>query len=170
MGTDQRQCIFQLTLWLRKSILLTVMMFNSVLIIGQARSGIYITTNLDMEICDHKMKLLNAKSIFCVSEEPILELDAFESISGISYDSVFKMRQFKIILTPLGASHINAVATKLPGHKMAVVVDGKLISVINLSGIYNARSVVIWDEFDSHAMDWIHKSLVDDISKTHKKS
>lgn len=156
--------------WSLKIIVLAALLMGNLMAMGQARSGIYLTTNLDLEICDHKMKLLNEKTVFCVSEEPILEVTAFENISEISYDSVFQMRQFKITLTALGATHVNTVAEKLPDHKMAVVVDGKLISVINLSGIYNARSIVIWDEFDSHAMEWIHKSLMDDVGKTHKKS
>lgn len=138
--------------------------------LAQARTGLYITTGTDLEICDNKIKLLNEDRIFCLSREPVLEADSFESISKIEYDSLYNMRHFNIRLTPLGGKHVSTIAQKLPQHKLAIVVDGILISVLNLDGIYNARVIVIWDQFDSHSIEWIHKSLSERLAKGMRKS
>ena len=153
-----------------KYLLAFTMLIMSLQAVSQARTGIYITNNLDLEICDHKMKLLNAESVFCLSQEPIIEPDSFQSVGKITFDSVYNTRRFKITLTPKGAKRVNTIAAKLPDHKLAVVVDGVLVSVLNLDGIYNARVIVIWDEFDSHSMDWIHKSLNKLLAKGTSKS
>ncbi len=137
---------------------------------SQARTGIYITVNIDMEHCDQIVKLLNRETLYCLSQEPIIEPKSFESIGEIKFDSVFNMRQFKIRLTKDGGKQVSALAQKLPQHKLAIVVDGILISLLNLEGIYSSRTIVIWDEYDSHAMDWIHESLQSQVNKYTKKS
>jgi hypothetical protein len=138
--------------------------------IGQAKPGIYLTISQDLELCDHKMKLLNAETVYCISEEPIIELDSFEKVTDMAYDSLFEMRKFRIILTPKGAKYVNTIAAKLPDHKLALVVNGILVSTIDLEGIYSVRTIVIWDQFDSQSMVWIHRSLVNSVTKFHKKS
>ncbi len=137
---------------------------------GQAKPGIYLTMNLDLELCDHKLKLLNAETVYCISEEPIMELDSFEKVTDMTYDSLFEMRKFRIILTPKGAKYVKTMAAKLPGHQLALVVNGILVSTIDLEGFYGGRTIVIWDQFDSQSMDWIHRSLVKSVTKSYKKS
>jgi len=150
--------------------LVLALLISCQVIIGQAKPGIYLTINLDLELCDHKMKLLNAESMYCILEEPIIEFDSFEKVTEMAYDSLFEMRNFRIILTPKGAKYVNTIAAKLPNQKLALVVNGILVSIIDLYGIYNARTIVIWDQFDSQSMDWIHRSLVNSVTKFHKKS
>ena len=150
--------------------LVLALLISCQVIIGQAKPGIYLTINLDLELCDHKMKLLNAESMYCILEEPIIEFDSFEKVTEMVYDSLFEMRNFRIILTPKGAKYVNTIAAKLPNQKLALVVNGILVSIIDLYGIYNARTIVIWDQFDSQSMDWIHRSLVNNVTKFHKKS
>jgi len=116
------------------------------------------------------MKLLNAESMYCILEEPIIEFDSFEKVTEMAYDSLFEMRNFRIILTPKGAKYVNNIAAQLPNQKLALVVNGILVSIIDLYGIYNARTIVIWDQFDSQSMDWIHRNLVNSVTKFHKKS
>ncbi len=153
-----------------KYLLLFLFLASNADILAQLRTGLYITTGSNVELCDNKIKLLNEEKVYCLSQEPVLETDSFESIGEILYDSVYNMRQFKIRLTPLGGKRVSAIAQKLPQHKLAVVVDGILISVLNLDGIYNARNIVIWDEFDSHSLEWIHKSLTKRLTKGTSKS
>lgn len=140
------------------------------MIIGQAKPGIYLTINQDLELCDHKMKLLNAETVYCISEEPIMELDSFEKVTGMEYDSLLEMRKFLIILTPKGKKYVKTIAAKLPDHQLALVVNGILVSTIDLDGFYSGRTIVIWDQFDSQSMDWIHRSLVKSVTKSNKKS
>lgn len=158
------------TILVQMRVLIIIMLLNVTdLACAQARTGIYLTTHDDEETCENKFKLLNENRIYCLLQEPVLEPDSFESISAIVYDSLYNMRQFKIRLTPLGAKQINSIAEKLPQYKLGIVVDGILISALNLDGIYQARTIVIWDEFDSHSMDWIHKSLSKQVAGMYKK-
>jgi len=160
--TNKQGCI--------KYSLALVLLLSCQVILGQAKPGIYLTINQDLELCDHKMKLLNAETVYCITEEPIIELDSFEKVTDMAYDSLFEMRKFRIILTQKGAKYVNTMAAKLPDHKLALVVNGILVSTIDLEGIYRARSIVIWDQFDSQSMDWIHRSLVKSVTKSYKKS
>jgi hypothetical protein len=151
-------------------LLLIVLTLNSYQVKSQSKPGMYLTMDLDMELCDHKVKLLNAEEIYCLSEEPIIELDLFEKVDELVYDSLFEMRKFRIVLTTQGSNYVNTVASKLPGHQLGLVVNGILVSVIDLDGIYSARSIMIWDKNDSQAMEWLHQSLVRSVEKSYKKS
>jgi hypothetical protein len=137
---------------------------------GQSKPGLYLTMNLDLELCDHKVKLLNSELLYCLSEEPIIELDLIEKVDELVYDSLFEMRKFRIVLTSKGADYVNTVASKLPGHQLGLIVNGILVSLIDLDGIYSARSIIIWDKNDSQAMEWLHQSLVRSVEKSYKKS
>lgn len=150
--------------------LVLALLISCQVIIGQAKPGIYLTINLDLELCDDKMKLLNAESIYCILEEPIIEFDSFEKVTEMAYDSLLEMRKFHIVLTPKGAKYVNTIAANLPNQKLALVVNGILISIIDLDGIYSVRTIVIWDQFDSQSMDWIHRSLVKSVTKSYRKS
>lgn len=137
---------------------------------GQSKPGMYLTMDLDMELCDNKMKLLNSGNSYCLSQEPIIEPDLFEKVDALVYDSIFEMRRFRIVLTKKGADYVASIAKKLPGHQLGLIVNGILVSVIDLDGIYSARSIIIWDQNDSQAMEWVHRSLVKHVSKYYKKS
>ena len=126
--------------------------------------------NYDLELCDHKMKMLKLESVHCLSEKPIIELDSFERVDELVYDSSFQMRKFRIVLTKRAADYVSTVAAKLPGHHLALVVNGILVSIIELDGIQNARSIMIWDLHDSQAIIWIHRSLVKEVTKNSSKS
>ena len=136
---------------------------------AQAKTGIYITIDQPEETCDRNIKLLNSNLVYCISQEPIIELNMVEDISDITYDSVFQMRSFRIKLTSQGSKRVSAVATKLPNHKMAVVVNGILISILDLDGIYQTRTIVIWDAFDSEAIQWIYENLKDQVNQYTEK-
>lgn len=153
-----------------KYLLTIILLIGCQVIIGQAKPGIYLTINQDLELCDHKMKLLNAETVYCISEEPILELDSFEKVTDLAYDSLLEMRKFLIVLTPKGKKYVKTIAAKLPDHQLALVVNGILVSTIDLDGFYSGRTIVIWDQFDSQSMIWIHRSLVNSVTKFHKKS
>lgn len=139
-------------------------------LLGQAKPGIYISMNLELDLCHHKIKLLNSETLYCLSEEPILELNAFESIDELTYDSIYQMRKFRIVLTQKGADYISTIATKLPDHSIALVVNGILVTVIDLDGTSHARSIIIWDFSDSQSIEWVHRTLVDSVTANHKKS
>ena len=143
---------------------------SAIVVSGQSKPGLYLTMDLDMELCDNKAKLLNSEQSFCLSQEPIIEPDLFERVESLVYDSIFEMRRFRIVLTKKGADYIATVAKKLPGHQLGLIVNGILVSVIDLEGIYSARSIIIWDKNDSQAMEWLHRSLVNHVSKYYKKS
>ena len=139
-------------------------------VMGQSKPGMYLTMDLDMELCDNKMKLLNSEVSYCLSQEPIIEPDLFERVGALVYDSIFQMRRFRIVLTEKGADYIARIAKKLPGHQLGLIINGILVSVIELEGNYSARSIIIWDQNDSQAMEWVHRSLVQHVTKYYKKS
>ena len=140
------------------------------ILLGQAKPGIYITMNLELDLCHHKIKLLNSENLYCLSEEPILELNAFERVEELIYDSLFEMRKFRIVLTQKGADYLSTIGTKLPDHNIALVVNGILVSVIDLDGTSYTRSIIIWDFSDSQAMEWVHRTLIESVTANHKKS
>ena len=123
-----------------------------------------------MELCDHKMKMINIQTVYCLSEEPLLEYDSFKRVNEMEYDSLLQMRKFTIILTQKASDYVNTIAKKLPGHDLALVVNGILITIIELEGISNAGSIVIWDYHDSQSIVWIHRSLVKAVTKNYRKS
>lgn len=135
---------------------------------AQTKPGLYIT--MDLELCDSPMKLINSDSIYCLSGEPIVEFDLFESVDELVYDSLFEMRKFRIVLNDKGMDYIGTVARKLPDHDLGLVVNGILVSIIDLDGIYHPRSIIIWDKNDSQAMEWLHRSLVNSVARNNKKS
>ena len=88
----------------------------------------------------------------------------------MEYDSLVQMRKFTIVLTQKASDYVNTIAAKLPGHDLALVVNGILVTTINLEGITNAGSIVIWDFHDSQSIVWIHRSLVKAVTKHYRKS
>jgi len=138
--------------------------------ISQSKPGLYLTMGFDLELCDNILKLVNSDSVYCLSEEPLIEPDQFQRVDDLVYDSLFEMRKFRIVLTDKGQDYISTIASKLPGHDLALVVNGILVSVIDLEGIGRPRSIIIWDRFDSQSMEWVHRSLVLSVTRNNKKS
>lgn len=136
---------------------------------SQSRTGMYITLDQTEETCERNIKLLNSNLVYCISQEPIIELNMVESISDITYDSLFQLRSFKLKLTSQGSKRVSTIAQKLPNHKLAVVVNGILISVLDLEGIYETRVIVIWDAYDSDAIQWIYENLRDQVNQYTEK-
>lgn len=151
-------------------LLIIGVIFTALEVVAQSNPGMYLTMDLELEICDHKLKLLNTEEVYCLSEEPIIKFDLLEKVEEMVYDSLFEMRKFRIVMTTKGANYISTVAKKLPDLQIGLVVNGILVSIIDLEGIYNARSIIIWDYNDSQAMDWVHRSLVRMVEKSYKKS
>jgi len=147
-----------------------LMVLSGPVLLGQAKPGIYITMNLELDLCHHKIKLINSENLYCLSEEPILDLNAFERVEEIIYDSIYELRKFRIVLTQKGADYLNTIGTKLPDHSIALVVNNMLVSVIDLNGATDTRSIIIWDYADNQAMEWVHQTLIDRITANHKKS
>ena len=139
-------------------------------VISQSKPGLYLTMDFDLEYCDNKMKLINADSVYCLSQEPIIEFDSFERVDELVYDSLFQMRRFRIVLTQKGQDYISTLAQKLPNNDLGLVVNGILVSIIDLDGIYHPRTIVIWDRNDSQAMEWVHRTLVRTVARNNKKS
>ena len=154
---------------MKQLVFVTIFLFP-LMLVGQAKPGLYLTMDMDMEICDHKMKMLKTDQVFCLSEEPLLEYDSFERVGQLVYDSAFSMHRFSIVLTKKGADFVSTIATKLPGHQLALVVNGILVSLIDLDGISYAGSIMIWDVNNSESIVWIHRSLVKGVTKNSRKS
>ena len=86
------------------------------------------------------------------------------------YDSLVQMRRFRIVLTDKGKDFIGTLARKLPDHDLGLVVNGTLVSMIELEGVNYPGVIVIWDRNDSQAMEWLHRSLVRSVTRYNKKS
>lgn len=153
-----------------KYIALGLILLSGPVLLGQAKPGIYIAMNLELDLCHHKIKLINSETLICLSEEPILELKAFEKVDELTYDSLYQMRKFRIVLTQKGADYLRTIATKLPDYNIALVVNGILVSVIDLDETTYTRSIIIWDFSDNQAIKWVHRTLVDSVTANHKKS
>ncbi len=153
-----------------KTIIIIYLIFIGMLANAQSKPGLYLTMDLDMELCDHKMKLMNTESLFCLSGEPAVEVNLFDRVEELVYDSVAQMRGFSIILTAKGKDFISTLARKLPGHDLGLVVNGMLVSIIELEGVNYPGKIVIWDQYDSQAMEWLHGSLVRSVTRYNKKS
>jgi hypothetical protein len=139
-------------------------------VVSQSKPGLYLTMDFDPGLCENILKLINSDIVYCLSEEPLIEPDLFQSVDDIEYDSLFGMRKFRIVLTLKGQDYVTTLARKLPGHDLALVVNGILISIIDLEGIYRPRSIIIWDRYDSQSMEWVHKTLANMVSRNNKKS
>lgn len=152
-----------------KYFFLFALLFSIQAVISQAKPGLYLTMGFDLQLCENKMKLINSEIVYCLSEEPLIEPDLFQGIGNIEYDSLYEMRKFHIMLTSKGQDYVTTLSRKLPDHDLALVVNGILISIIDLEGIYRPRSIVIWDRSDSKSMEWVHKSLANMVSRNNKK-
>ena len=151
-------------------IIILILSLTGQLIYGQAKPGLYLTMGLDMELCDHKMKLINTESLYCLSGEPVVEVGLFDKVEEMVYDSLVQMRKFHIVLTVKGRDFISTLARKLPDYHLGLVVDGVLVSMIELEGVNYPGIIVIWDRNDSQAMEWLHRSLVNSVTRYTKKS
>jgi hypothetical protein len=146
------------------------LVFTNGLVSAQSTPGLYLTMDLDLELCDHKMKLINTEALYCLSGEPAVEVNLFDRVEELVYDSTVQMRKFRIVLTKKGSDFIGTLASKLPDHALGLVVNGILVSVIELEGVNYPGIIVIWDQNDSQAMEWLHRSLVRTVTRYHKKS
>ena len=143
---------------------------TSALVTAQSKPGLYLTMDIDLELCDHTLKLINTESLYCLSGEPAVDVDLFDKVEELVYDSVVQMRRFRIVLTTKGQDFIGTLARKLPDHSLGLVVNGILVSVIELEGVFHPKVIVIWDKNDSQAMEWLHRSLVRSVIRPNKKS
>ena len=155
---------------MNRALILFGLILCSPLVIAQAKPGFYMTMDIDMELCHNKMKLINTEVVFCLSEEPVIDLGMIEKVDEMIFDSVYQARKFQIVLTLKGADFISTLARKLPDNQLGLVTNGILVSTIGLDGITKASSIIIWDYNDSQALDWVHRSLVKAVSAYHKKS
>ena len=131
---------------------------------SQKPTGIFLTRKSQGH-CTNKKELLNRREYFCLEEKSIVTSADFAAISDIYFETQKGKRNIDIILTPNGSKIVNAYASTFKFGELAVVVKGKLVSIVNIGGASNIKTITVWDRFDSKSVKWIHKNLMASVSK-----
>ena len=148
-----------------KRIIFFVVVLTSEIAAGQKTTGIFLTLDIELSNCKNKYVLLNRLTEHCLSNEPAIKFEEFAGVSEIYYHPTEKKRLLDIHLTAKGSKLLKTMITQLGYKEIAVVVNGKLVTVMQVEGSYSTRSVSIWDQYDTKTLEWIHKSLVKHIPR-----
>ena len=148
-----------------KKIIFFALLLTAHLAYGQKVTGIFLILDIDLSNCDNKYVLLNSLSEHCLSNEPAIKFQEFAGVSEIYFHPTEKKRLLDIYLTPKGSKLLKTIVTKLGYKEIAVVVGGKLVTVIKVDGSYRTRSISIWDQYDTKTLAWIHKNLAKRVPK-----
>lgn len=148
-----------------RGIIFFVLLLVSEIASGQKATGIFLTVDTNLSNCKNKYVLLNGLTEHCLSNEPAIKFEEFAGVSEIYYHPTEKKRLLDIHLTPKGSKLLKTITTTLGYKEIAIVVNGKLVSVIGVDGAYRTRSISIWDQYDTKTLEWIHKSLIKHIPR-----
>ncbi len=134
-------------------------------IAGQNTTAIFLISNLEGKLCPNKQELLNDGSTYCLEKQPLLTANHFAAISDIYYTPDQEKRQLDIIMTPKGTNMLNSLTTVANNTQIAIVVNDKLVSIIDISPPFNSRLINLWDESDNQDFEKIHLELKQSLVK-----
>lgn len=139
--------------------ILTLLLFSKLAFGQELRDGIYLAQEKDAPICLQKLPLMNSKTFFCLPLKPFISTDDFKHVSEIVYDSQYDRQYFTVSLTVKAAENLNTIVAMRPDIKLALVVNGKLINLLDVSGRRKVNRFNIYEALNSHELSWIHNSL-----------
>ena len=148
-----------------KTIVFSVLILIAEIASGQKVTGIFLPSGIDLSNCKNKYILLNKLTEHCLSNEPAIKFEDFAGVSEIYYHPSEKKRLLDIHLTTKGSKLLKTIITSLGYKEIAIVVNGRLVSIIRVDGSYRTQSISIWDQYDTKTLEWIHKSLVKHIPR-----
>lgn len=148
-----------------KKIVFFVLILICEIAAGQKITGIFLTLDVDPSNCNNNYQLLNRLDEYCLSNEPAIKLEEFAGVSEIYYHPSEKKRLIDIHLTAKGSKLLKTIITSLGYKEIAIMVSGRLVSVINVDGAYRTNSISIYDQYDTKTLEWIHKNLTKRIPR-----
>ncbi|MDN5211156.1 hypothetical protein QQ020_03815 [Fulvivirgaceae bacterium BMA12] len=146
-----------------KQVILFTLILISELASGQQRTGVYLIFNVDISQCQNRFKVFNGEAEFCLSNESAIKFEDFAGVSDIYFHPTLQKRSIDIYLTAKGSKRLQTIISKLGYREIALVINGKLVTVININGPSNTKSILIWDRYDTNTLGWIHRSLAKNL-------
>lgn len=108
---------------------------------------------------------MNSKTVFCLPDKPFIGTDDFTHVSEIIYDSLYARRYITVSLSLKAAENLNAIVDKRPDLKLAVVVNGKLINLLDVTGKRMINRFIIYEPLNSNELSWVHAVLESSIDE-----
>lgn len=143
--------------------ILSLLVFSQLAFSQEIKSGIYLAQDKGAPICLQKLKMMNSKTIFCLPYEPFIGADDFTGVSEIIFDSLYAQRYIIVTLSLKASENLNTIVAKRPDLKLALVVDGKLINLLDASARRKIHRFNIYEALYSNELSWIHEVLKNSI-------
>lgn len=114
--------------------------------------------------------MMTEGSIHCLEKSPILKITEFMAVGEI-YKSggVDQIRNMDINFSPEGVRIFEALIKAFPHRKIALVIGGKIVSIIRIDGVSRVNRLVIWDRYDS-SFEAIHKKIKKAIRRSQRRA
>ncbi len=146
-----------------KRVIFFALILISELAPGQKHTGVYLIFNVEISQCQNRFKVFNGETEFCLSNESAIKFEDFAGVSDIYFHPTLQKRSIDIYLTDKGSKRLETIISKLGYREIALVVNGRLVTVINITGPSNTKSILIWDRYDTNTLSWLHKSLIKNL-------
>lgn len=138
---------------------LTLLLFSRLAFSQEAKSGIFFAQDKGAPNCLQELQLMNSKTVFCLPYKPFIGTGDFTHVSEIIYDSLYARRYITVSLSLKATENLNAIVDKRPDLKLAVVVNGKLINLLDVSGRRRINRFIIYEPLNSNELSWVHEVL-----------
>ncbi len=136
---------------MRVSLTLLLVMAISMKAVCQNETGFYFESIKDH--CEYWANSFDFKKHYCITKEPIVNLNDFEYVGNIKYDAVKQTKQIEIKLSKRAVSKLKLLTEKLPDQKLLLVVKQRVVGSFDLQGL------LIEGNVDSGEIDWLSKNL-----------
>ncbi len=152
---------------LNKILFLTVALFLVLIrtVDGQKmEDGLYMMPNTIAE-CSKKLYLLNTDELHCLMEKPIIPNDNFSTVSEIYLDPSTGQRTIDLQLDSVGTEILKKTTRLLKGRSIGLVVNGKLVTVLNISRTIDQGTFKCYQQGNSNEISWIRNRLIEIIEQ-----
>lgn len=122
-------------------------------------SGVYLILDIDKQGCPQKLKLRGGSMTFCLAGEAFIKETEYTGISEMYYEPIHKVKVFDINLSKKGSAALRGLTSQFPNARLAIVVDGKVVSAPEADGRVTSGKIKIWEEVDGNELKKIHKQL-----------
>ena len=136
---------------MRVSMTLLLTIASSTQIFCQNETGFYFESV--KEHCEYWANSFDFKRHYCITKNPIVNLNDFEYVGDIQYDAVKQTKQIEIKLAKPALKKLKLLTEKLPNQKLLLVVKQRVVGSFDLQGL------LIEGNVDSGEIDWLSKNL-----------
>ena len=121
-------------------------------------SGFYINIS-NKKKCSNLITAFVGRDDYCVSENPIIGVSEFESISRIKIDPITGEQSIVLKLSPVGNRAWEGVLKNLPDALLVLVVEGYVVGTFKNEGYRKSNVIPIYAPRESSQLQWIYDHL-----------